>query len=150
MVYGLASHPKYLPKLMMVKETLIECYHCRTTLVKLRYTNKRSTTSQHALKRNVVNFAQDLERAVKLLNTLATSLKSLFDTIAIHFVGSSHPHVELGKSCKLLYVGKFVVTKWLTWLKMNHIGYKNTTMNMDVINMLPKNDIPKPIMRSMF
>ncbi len=93
MVYGLASHPKYLPKLMMVKETLIECYHCRTTLVKLRYTNKRSTTSQHALKRNVVNFAQDLERAVKLLNTLATSLKSLFDTIAIHFVGSSHPPI---------------------------------------------------------
>ncbi len=23
-------------------------------------------------------------------------------------------------------------------------------MNMDVLNMLPKNDIPKPIMRSMF
>jgi hypothetical protein len=28
------------------------------------------------------------------------------------------------------------------WLKMNHIGYKNTIMNMDVLNTLPKNDIP--------
>jgi hypothetical protein len=33
---------------------------------------------------------------------------------------------------------------------MNHIGYKNITMNMDFLNMLPGNDILKPIMRSMF
>jgi hypothetical protein len=33
---------------------------------------------------------------------------------------------------------------------MNHIGYKNITMNMDNLNTLPENDIPKPIMRSMF
>ncbi len=33
-------------------------------------------------------------------------------------------------------------------VKFNHIGYKNTTMN--VLNTLPKNDISKPIMRSMF
>jgi hypothetical protein len=140
--------PKILPKLTMVEKTLIARYYCRTMLVKLRYTNKRSTTSQRALEGNVVNFAH--ERAVKLLNMLPMSLESLFDTIATHFVGSSHPPVELVKSCKLLYVCKYVVTISLTWLKMNHIGYKNTTMNMDVLNTLPKNDIRKPIMRSMF
>jgi hypothetical protein len=61
-----------------------------------------------------------------------------------------HPPIELDKSCKLLHVREYVVTVWFTWLKMNHTGYKNTTMNMDVLNTLPKNDIPEPIMRSMF
>jgi hypothetical protein len=51
--------PKILPKLMMVEKTLITRYHCYTILVKLKYTNKGSTTCQHALKGNVVNFAQD-------------------------------------------------------------------------------------------
>ncbi len=122
--------PKILPKLTMVEETLIARYHCHTTLVKLRYTNKRSTTSQHALKGNVVNFAQDPQRAIKLLDTLPPSLKSLSDIIAIYFVGSPHPLVELVKSCQLLYVCKYVVTISLTWLKMNQIRYQNTTMNM--------------------
>jgi hypothetical protein len=104
-----------LAKLTMVEETLIARYHCHTTLVKLMYTNKRSTTSQHAFKGNVVKFAQDLERVVKLLlNTLTTSLESLYDTITIHFVGSSHRPIELIKSCKLLYVHKYVVTILLT------------------------------------
>ncbi len=83
---------------MMVEETLITRYHCHTILVKLRYTNKGSTTCQHALKRNVVSFAQDPESAIKLLNTLPSSLKSLSDTIVVHFVGSSHSLVELVKS----------------------------------------------------
>jgi hypothetical protein len=109
--------PKILPKLTMVKQTLITRYCCRTTLVKLRYTNKRSTTSQHALKGNV-NFAQDPKRAVKPLDTLPMSLESLFDPI--HFVRSSHPLIDLAQSCKLLYVRKYVVPILLTWLKMNH------------------------------
>jgi hypothetical protein len=142
--------PKILPKLTMVGKTLITCYRCCTILVKLRYTNKGSTTCQHALKGNVVNFAQDLESVVKLLDTLPSPLESLSNTIAIHFVGSSHPPVELVKSFKLLHVHKSIVIVWLTWLKMNHIGYKNITMNMDFLNMLPENDILKPIMRSMF
>ncbi len=103
----------------MVEETLIARYCWRTTLVKLRYTNKRSTTSQHAFKGN---FAQDPEKAVKLLDTLPMSLESLSDPLAIHFVGSSHPPIDLIKSCKLLYVRKYVVTISFTWLKMNHIG----------------------------
>jgi hypothetical protein len=94
---------KILLKLTMVEETLITHYRCHTILVKLRYTNKWSTIGQHALKINVVSFAQDFESAVKLLDTLPSSLKSLSDTIVVHFVGSSHPLVELVKSCKLLY-----------------------------------------------
>ncbi len=70
--------------------------------------------------------------------------------IAVHFVGSLLPPVELDKSCKLSHVRKYVVTIWFTWLKMNHIRYKKTTMNMDVLNTLPKNDVPEPIMRSIF
>jgi hypothetical protein len=49
--------PKILPKLKMMEETSITCYRCHTILVKLNYTNKVSTTSQHALKGNVVSFA---------------------------------------------------------------------------------------------
>ncbi len=112
--------PKILPKLMMVKKTLITHYHCHTILVKLRY-NDKGSTSQHALKGNVVSFAKDLKSAIKLLDTLPLSLKSLFDTIAVHFVGNSHPLIELVQSCKLLYVHKFVVTIWFTLLKLNHI-----------------------------
>jgi hypothetical protein len=32
---------------------------------------------------------------------LSSSLKSLINIIAIHFVGSSHPPIELVKNCKL-------------------------------------------------
>ncbi len=85
----------------------------------------------NALSRNVVSFAQDPKSVIKLLYTFTLSLESLFDTIVVHFVGSSHSSIELIKNCKLLYVQKYIVTIWLTWLKMNHIGYKNTTMNME-------------------
>jgi hypothetical protein len=139
---------KILPKLM-IEETLMTCYCCRTILVKLGYTNKGSTTDQHALKKNAVGFAQNLESAIKLLDTLPLSLKSLYDIIVVHFVGSSHPLIELVKSCKFLYVPKFVITIWFTWLKMNHIGYKNIAMNMDVLNTLHENDVLELIMISM-
>jgi hypothetical protein len=140
--------PKILPKLM-IEKTLMTCYHCHTILVKLRYTNKGSTTNQHAFKKNVVSFAQNLESAIKLLDALPLSLKSLSNIIVVHFVGSSHPLIELVQSCKFLYVPKFVITIWFTWLKMNHIGYKSTTMNMDVLNTLHENDVLEPIMISM-
>jgi hypothetical protein len=106
---GLWITPKILPKLTMGKKTLITRYHCHTMLVKLRYTNKGSTTCQHALKGNVVYFAQDLS-AVKLLYTLPSSLESLSNTIVAHILGNSHPPIKLIKNCKLLYVCKFVVT----------------------------------------
>jgi len=133
--------PKILPKLTMVEETLIARYCCRTILVKLRYTNKGSTIGQHALKGNVVSFRQDPKSVVKLLDTLPSPLESLSNTIVVNLLEvHTHP-IELVKSCKLLYVCKYVVTIWLTWLKMNHIRYKNTSMNMDVLNTLPKNHI---------
>jgi len=90
-----------LQKITMVEETLIARYHCHTILVKLRYTNKGSTIGQHAPKGNIVNFAQDLESAIKFLNILPSSLKSLNDTVE-----SSHLPIELVKSYKLLYVCK--------------------------------------------
>jgi len=142
--------PPMLPKSTMVEETLIACYCCCTILIKLRYTNKGRTTSQHALKGNIVNFAQNLESAIELLNTLPSSLETLTNIIAVHFVGSSHPPIKLVKSCKLLYVRKYDITMWLTWLKSNHVGYKNTSMNTHILNTMPENDIPEPIMKSMF
>jgi hypothetical protein len=87
----IGATPKILPKLTMMEETLITCYYCHTILVKLKYINKASTTSQHALKGNVISFAKDLESVIKLLNKSPLSLKSLPNIIAIHFVGSSHP-----------------------------------------------------------
>jgi hypothetical protein len=101
---GIAS--TVLQKLTMVEETLIARYHCHTILVKLRYTNKGSTIGQHAPKGNIVNFAQDLKSAIKFLNILPSSFKSLNDTIIMHFVESSHLPIELVKSYKLLYVRK--------------------------------------------
>jgi hypothetical protein len=86
--------PKISPKLMMVEKTLITCYYCCTILVKMGYTNKWSTTCQHVFKGNVVSFAQDLESVIKLLDTLPLSLESLFNIIAKHFVGSSHPSIK--------------------------------------------------------
>jgi hypothetical protein len=59
-----------LPKLTVVEKTLITCYHCHTILVKLRYTNKGRTIGQHTLKGNIVSFTQNLESAIKLLNTI--------------------------------------------------------------------------------
>jgi len=54
------------------------------------------------------------------------------------------------KSCKFLYVCKYVVTLWLLWLKINHIEYRCTTINMHKLNMLPDDNIPNPMMRSIF
>ncbi len=66
--------PKILPKLMM-EETLMTCYCCHTILVKLKYTNKGSTIGQHALKEDVVNFAQNFKSVIKLLDTLPLSFE---------------------------------------------------------------------------
>jgi hypothetical protein len=65
-------------------------------------------------------FAQDLESVIKFLNTLPSWLKSLNDIIPTHFFGNSHWFVELIKSCKLLYLDKYVISIWLTWLKYNY------------------------------
>ncbi len=59
--------PITLPKLTMVEETSIARYCCWTTLFKLRYINKGGIIVQHALKGNVVSFAQDLEHAIEIL-----------------------------------------------------------------------------------
>jgi hypothetical protein len=59
-------------------------------------------TYQRALKINVVSFAQDLEHAMEILNELPLSLESLFDFITIHFVGNTHPPMEIVKSCEIL------------------------------------------------
>jgi hypothetical protein len=76
---------------------------------------------------------QDFEHAIELLGELPLSLESLFDFV-VHFVGSTHPPIEVVKSCKFLYVRKYVVTLWLTWLKFNHIEYRCTTINMHRLN----------------
>jgi hypothetical protein len=68
------------------------------------YLYKGIQTSQHALKGNVISFSQDLESDVKLLDILPLSLESLFDIVAIHFVGNTHPPIKFVKMCKLLYV----------------------------------------------
>jgi hypothetical protein len=81
--------PPMLPKLTMVKEASIAHFYCHTILVKLRYTNIGGITCQHALKINIISFVQNLENAIKLLDRLPSSLKSLINTIVIHFVGSS-------------------------------------------------------------
>jgi hypothetical protein len=55
---------------------------------------------------------------------LPLSLELLFDTITLHFVGSSHTQIKLVKSCKLVYICKYVVTIWPIWMKFNQIRYK--------------------------
>jgi len=79
---------KILSRLMMVEKTLITHYHYCTILVKLRYTNKGSTTCQHAFKRSIVSFAQDSKNVGKVLNTISLSLESLSNIIVVHFVWS--------------------------------------------------------------
>jgi hypothetical protein len=139
-----------LPKLTMVEDTLITHYHCCMISTKLKDTNKGGTTCQHPFKGNIVRFEQNLDSVIKVLNTLSSSLEMLINIIVIHFVGSSHPPIKLIKNCELLYVRKSTITIWLTWLKSNHLGYKNIAMNSHVLNKMPKNDILDQIMRSMF
>jgi len=100
--------PKMLPKLTMVEETLITRYHCRTILFKLRYTNKGSITGQHTLKGKVISFVKNSKHATELLGEFPLSLESLSNFVIVHFVGSTHPKVV--KSCKFLYVCKYVIT----------------------------------------
>jgi hypothetical protein len=141
--------PKMLPNLTMVEETLIARYHFWTILFKLRYTNKGGIIGQHALKGNIVSFAQNFEHAIEVLDELPLSLESLSDFVFVHFVNNTHPSIEVVKSCKFLYVRKYVVTLWLTWMKSNHIEYRCTTINMHKLNMLPNDNIPNLMMRSM-
>jgi hypothetical protein len=77
---------------------------------------------------------------MKFLNILSSSLESLNETIIVHFVESSHPPIELVKSCKLLYVCKLAITIWLNWLKANHVVYKNTTIDTNILNTLHDDD----------
>jgi len=112
-----------MPKLALANGLWIgiACYHYWTILIKLRYSNKGGNIRQHALKGNVVNFSQDLENVAKILDILPLSLVSL-SNMQIHFVGNTHPPIELVKMCKLLYVWKFAIFTLFNWLKSNHVG----------------------------
>jgi hypothetical protein len=67
------------------------------------------------------------------------------------FCWHTYPSIEVIKSCKFLYVHKFVITLWLTWLKYNHIGYKCKKINTHGLDVLLLNDnILDLIMRSIF
>jgi hypothetical protein len=52
--------------------------------------------------------------------------------------------------CKFLYVQKFAISTLLKWLKSNHVGYKDTIMNTHIMESLLHDNIPKPIIRSIF
>jgi hypothetical protein len=54
---------------------------------------------QNALKSNMVSFAQDHEHAIELLNELPLSLESISNFFIIHFVGNTHPPMEIIKTC---------------------------------------------------
>jgi hypothetical protein len=115
-----------------------------------RYTNKCGIIGQHALEGNVVSFAQDHKPAIEILNESPLSLESLFGFITIHFIVNTHHPIEIINSCKFLYVRKFVITIWLTWLKFNHIEYMCTIINRHGLKLFPNNNVPDPIMRSIF
>jgi hypothetical protein len=81
------------------------------------------------LKGNVVSFAQNPKLVVKLINTLAITIDTLSNVMAVHFVGDKHPSSNIIKSYKLLYVCGFAV--WLTWLQTNYMGYKYISIESD-------------------
>jgi len=60
--------PTMLQKLIIAEETLIAQYWM--ILFKLKYTNKGGMIGQHALKGNVISFAQKFKHAIELLNEL--------------------------------------------------------------------------------
>jgi hypothetical protein len=60
--------PLMLQKLIIAEETLIAQYWM--ILFKLKYTNKGRMIGQHAVKRNVISFAQKFKHAIELLNEL--------------------------------------------------------------------------------
>ena len=137
-----------LPNLT-VEETLIAHYRCRIVLIKLRYSSN-IIMGQSALKGNIISFSQNPEEAIKLIKKLPISLETLSDAVAVHFVGTKHPPSNIIKSYKLLYVCRFVVLLWLTWLQANHLGYKDICIDSNKINILPKNSIPKSILQAIF
>jgi hypothetical protein len=102
------------------------------------------------LKINVVSFAQNPRLALKLINKLPVTLDTLFDIVAVHFVGDKHPSPNIIKSYKLLYVRRFAVQMWLSWLQTNHMGYKDISIELDRLNVLPENNIPESILRAIF
>jgi hypothetical protein len=65
-----------LPKLTQVEESLIACYRCIKTLIKLKYSNI-SLTFQKALKENISSFVQNRDAAIALIDSLPTSLKNI-------------------------------------------------------------------------
>lgn len=139
---------KLLPKLTTVEQSLISKYRCRAILIKLRYI--KGGNGQYALKGNLVSFPQDPITANKLITMIPPSLDSLSESIAIHFVGATHPPIDIIKACDLLYVRRAVVSTWITWLQIHHVGYKDITIDTQAINTLPHNDIPSSILRSIF
>ena len=43
-----------------------------------------------------------------------------------------------------------MIREWLKWLKANHAGYKNITIDKEMVNNLPSNGIPESLLRSVF
>jgi hypothetical protein len=72
------------PKLTSFEESFIVCYQCRTTLIKLRYSNN-ILIGLKALKGNISIFAQTHDAAMALIDSLPTSLKSFSGICNLRF-----------------------------------------------------------------
>lgn len=76
-----------------------------------------------------MSFVQDPINAYKLITSIPLSLDSLSNSIAVHFVRANHYPIHIVKACNLLYVRRAVVSAWITWLQILHVGYKNITID---------------------
>jgi hypothetical protein len=77
-------------------------------------------------------------------------LEALSNVIVVHFVGNKYLSLDFVKHCELLYVRRFAILTWLTWLRNIHLGYKGTTIDSHLTNNLLLNGVPTIIIRSIF
>lgn len=92
-------------------------------------------------KGKLINFAQDHNQTIDVINIVPISLLWISNLIVIHFVGISQSPLDVTQNCKLLNIRKDVVTICLTSLKQNHINYHDVAIDQTTLNKLHDNNI---------
>jgi len=137
----LGPTPSQLKDLTLIEESMIALCRAKSYIVQLseQDSNLTSPQNQRGFHGNIIIYPQQPE---KIASILPPSIEDTTSLICVIFVGSSPPSVEwLRHKARPLAVRANKIRQALTWLQKNNPLYAHVSIDYNVLNSLPENDI---------
>ena len=134
--------PDELQNLTFVEEMLIARCRVRGCIIKLQFKGQANVMlSQRALRGNIISFSQNTDQITRHISLPA--LQSLHEDVQILFVGCTKSSAIRARVRPLCTVNRARVSQALHWKRQNDPYYATITVDYDLLNQLPLDDIPE-------